>query len=254
MLRRWFFHRPRFRLTLISQARPHPHPHPATHRRHHHRQHRSRWRDTIDGPVSITTMTLLIHRALAAQVLAHRPSVARWDLVWLIWPWENTAINVSIFAEFLLELIFRLIDCLTSSMIEAFIGSSVSLFCFYSLCSDKIIEFCLLKFIFCKFHWNRFSDIDLSILIGNCCVQISTTGSASSVASPTRAPVAGLTNLGNTCYMNSVIQALFATKSLRDFIVSGLASGSLYSGRSRPSLWWNHWTNHLSYDSLIKII
>nr|XP_046920661.1 ubiquitin carboxyl-terminal hydrolase 2-like isoform X2 [Dermatophagoides farinae] len=46
-------------------------------------------------------------------------------------------------------------------------------------------------------------------------------------------PVAGLSNLGNTCYMNSVIQALFATKSFRDFLMANHEHGQLYSALSR---------------------
>nr|XP_027205033.1 ubiquitin carboxyl-terminal hydrolase 10-like isoform X1 [Dermatophagoides pteronyssinus] len=46
-------------------------------------------------------------------------------------------------------------------------------------------------------------------------------------------PVAGLSNLGNTCYMNSVLQALFATKPFRDYIMAHHENGQLYSALSR---------------------
>jgi ubiquitin carboxyl-terminal hydrolase 8 len=47
-------------------------------------------------------------------------------------------------------------------------------------------------------------------------------------------PVAGLTNLGNTCYMNAVLQALYATRQLREYITNGNETGgTLFSGLSR---------------------
>lgn len=85
--------------------------------------------------------------------------------------------------------------------------------------------------IYVKYEWYKFCHESKTLFMQHLITVINIC-----FAFQANLPVAGLTNLGNTCYMNSVLQALYATKSLREFITDGSESGGLYYGMTYTHL------------------